>query len=357
MDASEKTLMTQQGRCWGCRGSGHRGEDSCCPLHAVREKRLHSFLPDEDRRNSLTPDQGHDQERSKERFKVIPGSLTLSLSSLDMEERLKKGKHMRFSVRVNNHRTMALLDNGSEGDLIDHSHVRRLNILTFRLTQPLPLYLGNGKLYRELTEAALLELDIGDHHEQLVCYVTDMPRYQLVLGDTWLREHNPAINWKQRAITFNSSDCFEKGCLRGGKPYTKYTTGRTKHAPSSTLPDRPPVDIAMVSAYAFYRLAKKHTHEGFVMLPRDHEKYFCASTTNAITVDDYDHFLKDKKKYSLEDLKTRVPKEYHSEIDAGLGVVRVVQSQMLPLHYTSLVAKFFTPHHITPNYRVDTTLH
>jgi len=232
-----------------------------------------------------------------------------------MEERLKKGKHMRFSVRVNNHRTMALLDNGSEGDLIDHSHVRRLNLPTFRLTQPLPLYLGNGKLYRELTEAALLELDIGDHHEQLVCYVTDMPRYQLVLGDTWLREHNLGINWKQRAITFNSSDCFEKGCLRGGKPYTKYTTGHTKHTPSSTLPDRPPVDIAMVSAYAFYRLAKKHTHEGFVMLPRDHEKYFCASTTNAITADDYDHFLKDKKKYSLEDLKTRVPKEYHSEID------------------------------------------
>jgi len=77
---------------------------------------------------------------------------------------------MRFSVRVNNHRTIALLDNGSEGDLIDHSHVRRLNLPTFRLTQPLPLYLGNGKLYRELTEAAFLELDIGDHHEQLLRY-------------------------------------------------------------------------------------------------------------------------------------------------------------------------------------------
>jgi len=62
---------------------------------------------------------------------------------------------------------MALLDNGSEGDLIDYSHVRRLNLPTFRLTQPLPLYLGNGKLYRELTEAALLELDIGYRYASL----------------------------------------------------------------------------------------------------------------------------------------------------------------------------------------------
>jgi hypothetical protein len=41
----------------------------------------------------------------------------------------------------------------------------------------------------------------------------------------------------------------------------------------------------------------------------------------------------------------------------GLGVVRVVQCERLALHYTSLVAKFFTPHHTTPNYTVDTTLY
>jgi Retrotransposon gag protein len=31
MDAVEKAQMVQQGRCWNCRGSGHRGADSCCP--------------------------------------------------------------------------------------------------------------------------------------------------------------------------------------------------------------------------------------------------------------------------------------------------------------------------------------
>jgi hypothetical protein len=54
-----------------------------------------------------------------------PMPLTLSSLSLDMEEVLKTGKHMSFSTRVNNHRTIALLDNGSEGDLVDYSHVPR----------------------------------------------------------------------------------------------------------------------------------------------------------------------------------------------------------------------------------------
>jgi hypothetical protein len=49
------------------------------------------------------------------------------------------------------------------------------------------------------------------------------------------------------------------------------------------------------------------------MLPRDHE-HFAAATTNAITADDYDHFMQGKRNYSMEELK-KVPAKYHSEIE------------------------------------------
>jgi hypothetical protein len=39
MDAEEKTSMTRQGRCWMCRGSGHRGADACCPSHVRNQER------------------------------------------------------------------------------------------------------------------------------------------------------------------------------------------------------------------------------------------------------------------------------------------------------------------------------
>jgi retrotransposon gag protein len=43
MDDTEKERMIRQGRCWSCRGSGHRSTDDCCPMHSLRGKRLHAL--------------------------------------------------------------------------------------------------------------------------------------------------------------------------------------------------------------------------------------------------------------------------------------------------------------------------
>ena len=39
MDAEGKTSMTWQGRCWMCRGSGHRGADAYCPSQIRNQER------------------------------------------------------------------------------------------------------------------------------------------------------------------------------------------------------------------------------------------------------------------------------------------------------------------------------
>ena len=90
-------------------------------------------------------------------------------------------------------------------------------------------------------------------------------------------------------------------------------TGRSSHIVKP--PEVSPIDIEMTSAYVFYKLARKPKNDGFVMLPRDHEKHFAAATTNAITADDYDYFMQGKKNYSMEELKKKVPAKYHSEIE------------------------------------------
>jgi hypothetical protein len=40
---------------------------------------------------------------------------------------------------------------------------------------------------------------------------------------------------------------------------------------------------------------------------KDNKKYFCASTTNAVTIDDYNIFIKGKPIYSWVELLARVP--------------------------------------------------
>jgi hypothetical protein len=47
---------------------------------------------------------------------------------------------------------------------------------------------------------------------------------------------------------------------------------------------------------------------------KDNKKYFCAFTTNAITTDDYNIFIKGKPTYSRAELLARVPPQFYSKI-------------------------------------------
>jgi hypothetical protein len=51
-----------------------------------------------------------------------------------------------------------------------------------------------------------------------------------------------------------------------------------------------------------------------MLLPRDKEKYFSAATTNAVTAEDYEKFMKGKQQYTREEIKKKVPQKYHSEL-------------------------------------------
>ena len=160
---------------------------------------------------------------------------SFALLDKEREEDLRKGTHLVLSVQANNARTKALVDNGSEADLIDTSFARKQQLPVFKLTQPIPLKLGDGTPYAQLTEAALVDLQIGDHHEQKLFYIAKLVKHKIILGDGWLEKHNPRIDFKERSLTFNSADCFEKGCLRHGRPCKVY---QARKEPLRSLTDQ-----------------------------------------------------------------------------------------------------------------------
>jgi len=112
----------------------------------------------------------------------------------DSEEKMKKGKHLVLKTNVNNKQVRTLLDNGSKADLLDNSFARKSGIATFKLEQPIPLHLRDRKKHQTLMKAVLVNLQIGDHIEQALFYLTDLAGYKLILGDGWLQEHNPSID-------------------------------------------------------------------------------------------------------------------------------------------------------------------
>jgi len=293
--------LIKQGRCWSCRGSGHRGADTVCP----RSRGLGDVAA------KNVPAQFGSKFESKMERAIPEKRLLISRIAVDKEEKLKRGEHMVLKGIANGIPVRSLLDNGSEADLIDEEYVCKYKIPTLKLNSPISLHLADGTKLQNLTKAALIDFHVGEHHEQWLFYVAKLGEYQMIVGDNWLQEHNPQINWTQRSLTFNSANCFEKGCLSQGKVYTEYTHRTRK----PTAQDKEDLDIQMVKAKEFFRLATRRDHHGFLLLPRNNEKYFCAATTNAVTSDDYDRFMKGKPEYTKEELLAKIPEEYHDFVD------------------------------------------
>ena len=47
LDDAEKARLIREGRCWGCRGSGHRSADPCCPKNVTEARKMHAIASSE----------------------------------------------------------------------------------------------------------------------------------------------------------------------------------------------------------------------------------------------------------------------------------------------------------------------
>ena len=84
------------------------------------------------------------------------------------------------------------------------------------MKKKIKLTLRNGEVVQKLDSACLIDVHIGDHHKQILCYVAQLDVYNMILGDGWLQTHNLAIDWKDRAMRFNLATCIENKCLTHG---------------------------------------------------------------------------------------------------------------------------------------------
>jgi hypothetical protein len=53
----------------------------------------------------------------------------------------------------------------------------------------------------------LISVDIQGHWERVNFDITRTSTYDAVLGLSWLAQHNPTINYRDRTVVFNDCDC------------------------------------------------------------------------------------------------------------------------------------------------------
>jgi predicted aspartyl protease len=92
----------------------------------------------------------------------------------------------------------ALVDSGATGLLIDREYVKSNQIPTTKLSQPIPVFNVDGTTNTEgsISEVAELLLRYNGHSERALFCVTGLGRQNLILGHTWLKEHNPEVDWR-----------------------------------------------------------------------------------------------------------------------------------------------------------------
>lgn len=119
---------------------------------------------------------------------------------------------LRWSTKT--HTGFALLDPGAEGNFIDSSLERKLQIPFIPLTHQIaPFALDGLQLPTiEHTTAPVTLITSGNHTETISFFITNTSLSPIVLRHPWLHSHNPKIDWKLGSVTSWSEEC-HKSCL------------------------------------------------------------------------------------------------------------------------------------------------
>ncbi len=94
------------------------------------------------------------------------------------------------------------MDSGATGSSSIGDFVTRNNIATRRLSRPVPVLNVDGTPNEagQITEVVDLILRYRRHAERILFAVTGLGRKNVILGFTWLKEHNPEIDWETKEV-------------------------------------------------------------------------------------------------------------------------------------------------------------
>lgn len=109
----------------------------------------------------------------------------------------------KITSSTNTYTLYALVDSGAEQSFMDSNLATQLDIATEALPHALHVSaLSSQRLpdIRQITEPVTLTLS-GEHLESISVFVFNAPQTPLVLGHSWLIQHNPLINWKRGGVS------------------------------------------------------------------------------------------------------------------------------------------------------------
>jgi len=112
------------------------------------------------------------------------------------------------------HSVKALLDSRATGNFIDRDFVHMKDINTRSISRPIPVYNMDGSPNEagQISEVVDVVLHYKTHSKRTLLAVSSLGKQNMILGYTWLKNHNLEVNWQTGEVQMNQCPPRCEGC-------------------------------------------------------------------------------------------------------------------------------------------------
>jgi len=112
------------------------------------------------------------------------------------------------------HSVKALLDSRATGNFIDRDFIRTKGINTWSISCPILVYNVDGSPNEagQISKVIDVVLRYKTYSERTLLAVSSLGKQNMILGYTWLKDHNPEVNWQTREVQMNQCPPRCEGC-------------------------------------------------------------------------------------------------------------------------------------------------
>jgi len=106
------------------------------------------------------------------------------------------------------------LDSRATGNFIDKDFVCTKGISTRNISHPILVFNvdSSPNEARQITEVVDVVLRYKTHSERMLLTVSNLRKQSMILGYTWLKDHNPEVNWQTGEVQMNRCPPRCEGC-------------------------------------------------------------------------------------------------------------------------------------------------
>jgi len=107
-----------------------------------------------------------------------------------------------------------LLDSGATGNFIDKDFVCTKGISTWNISRPIPVFNVDSSPNEagQISEMVDVVLRYKTYSERMLLAISNLGKQSMILGYTWLKDHNLEVNWQTGEVQMNQCPPRCEGC-------------------------------------------------------------------------------------------------------------------------------------------------